>query len=508
MFPELRHFAARVPWNASLDWHILCTSPCASVLSVRCNQTSQNRYHHFTGGYPRSFSKRYYIMAAVIAGGFLMTAFRGVDWIQEEMDKLFENDDRRKFTLKKVVCQSEFHSKKDLEEVGEEEEGKQKVKNTFRTRKFIAYEDRIRAYSTPDKIFRYFATLKRVEEDGSSEIFMTPDDFLRAITPGLKQPDGLDLDAFIRFDPKKDKLNLNIPKNSVFYYFGNNALISFTDFIFLLTVISTPQRQFEIAFRMFDINGDGELDASEFDIVRGVILDTTAMGRRHRDHATTGSTLKSMSQSALHEYFFGPDGNQKLKISKFLEFQSRLQEEITQLEFTRLQQGTRFERYGPENGRIKEVAFAKSLLTYAGFSENKRRLMLRRVKKKFPEDDEEVSVGITFQEFLDFTHLLRSVSELDTALTFHTLAGAAIDQATFLHVAKVVANVELAPHLVDVVFTLFDENDDGRLSYKEFVQVMKNRLFRGLDRPMDTGFIRFINAIFYCIQHEARRRLE
>lgn len=67
---------------------------------------------------------------------------------------------------------------------------------------FIAYEDRIRAYSTPDKIFRYFATLKRVDEDGTSEIFMTPDDFLRAITPGLKQPDGLDLDAFIKFDPK------------------------------------------------------------------------------------------------------------------------------------------------------------------------------------------------------------------------------------------------------------------------------------------------------------------
>lgn len=56
------------------------------------------------------------------------------------------------------------------------------------------------------------------------------------------------------------------------------------------------------------------------------------MGRRHRDHSTTGSTLKSVSHSALHDYFFGSDGKQKLKISKFLEFQSRLQEEITQLE--------------------------------------------------------------------------------------------------------------------------------------------------------------------------------
>lgn len=47
----------------------------------------------------------------------------------------------------------------------------------------------MRAYSTPDKIFRYFATIKVVHADGT-EVYMTPDDFLRAITPGMKQPDG------------------------------------------------------------------------------------------------------------------------------------------------------------------------------------------------------------------------------------------------------------------------------------------------------------------------------
>lgn len=47
----------------------------------------------------------------------------------------------------------------------------------------------MRSYSTPDKIFRYFATVKLITGD-STEVFMTPDDFLRAITPGMKQPDG------------------------------------------------------------------------------------------------------------------------------------------------------------------------------------------------------------------------------------------------------------------------------------------------------------------------------
>lgn len=53
----------------------------------------------------------------------------------------------------------------------------------------IEYENRIRAYSTPDKIFRYFATVK-VTSLEDTEVYMTPDDFLRAITPGMRQPDG------------------------------------------------------------------------------------------------------------------------------------------------------------------------------------------------------------------------------------------------------------------------------------------------------------------------------
>ena len=65
---------------------------------------------------------------------------------------------------------------------------------TSRTQNFviqiIEYENRIRDYSTPDKIFRYFATLKIVTPDGGSEVYMTPDDFVRSITPGMKQPEG------------------------------------------------------------------------------------------------------------------------------------------------------------------------------------------------------------------------------------------------------------------------------------------------------------------------------
>lgn len=57
----------------------------------------------------------------------------------------------------------------------------------------IEYENRIRQYSTPDKVFRYFATLKVVHVGEDNEVFMTPEDFVRSLTPGKMQPAGKDI---------------------------------------------------------------------------------------------------------------------------------------------------------------------------------------------------------------------------------------------------------------------------------------------------------------------------
>ena len=66
------------------------------------------------------------------------------------------------------------------------------------------------------------------------------------------------------------------------------------------------------------------------------------------------------------------------------------------------------------------------------------------------------------------------------------------------HVAQTVSNVDLSDHVVNVVFVLFDENGDGKLSNKEFVSVMKQRAMRGLEKPKDTGIGRMLAAITKC----------
>lgn len=396
----------------------------------------------------------------------------------------------------KSVKAEEPEAVKGAEEESEEsEENKvQKKKIGFREKRIIEYENRIRAYSTPDKIFRYFATLKVHSGDekgsGSWEVYMTPEDFVRSITPGMKQPEGLDLDKFIKFDPQNSKVEWNLGEDSIFYQMGESGLISFSDYIFLLTVLSTPPRNFQIAFKMFDFNGDGEVDIEEFEKVNAIIRNQTSIGKRHKDHSTTGSVNRGVG-SALLTFFFGPDGKKKLTVKEFLTFQQRLQNEVLRIEF---------DRYDPlyeEKGKISEKDFGRILLTYAGYPDQKKSRMLKRVKKKYKEDPK----GITFDEYLNFWMFLKSINDVDTALSFYHLAGVSIDEETLKHVAATVAGVKLSDHVVELVFTLFDENADGQLSNKEFVSVMKQRVMRGLEKPKDTGFIKLINSVFKCAKN-------
>ena len=72
-------------------------------------------------------------------------------------------------------------------------------------------------------------------------------------------------------------------------------------------------------------------------------------------------------------------------------------------------------------------------------------------------------------------HIQKITHHVFQALCFYNLSGASIDPPTLKHVAKVCASVELSDHVVEVIFTIFDEDGDGQLSNKvEFVNKQIN----------------------------------
>lgn len=472
-----------------------------SAVSVGLAQLSR-RYH--SGAVRESGRRR--LMLAALAGVTGVSASAGLLWkrayadagssvrhseqVSGEEPDFGRHPDSETESEKSVEASSGDEDEKD--EGGEGK--KKKQRSGFRDRKVMEYENRIRAYSTPDKIFRYFATLKVINEHGDAEVYMTPQDFIRSITPNEKQPENLGLDQFIvkRYDGKKiaQEREKFADEDSIFYTLGECGLISFSDYIFLTTVLSTPQRNFEIAFKMFDLNGDGEVDLEEFEQVQSIIRSQTSMGMRHRDRSTTGNTLKTGGcSSALTTYFFGGDLKGKLTIGSFLEFQRKLQHDVLKLEF---------ERNDPVDGRITERQFGGMLLAYSGVQSRKLKQMQKGLKKMFKD-----AQGITFEEVENFFTFLKNVNDVDTALSFYHMAGASIDKVTMKQVARTVAKVELSDHVCDVVFALFDCDGNGELSNKEFIAIMKQRLMRGLEKPKDMGFTRLVRAMWKCAQDTA-----
>lgn len=366
---------------------------------------------------------------------------------------------------------------------------KKKAKRGFHDRKVAEYENRLREFSTPDKIFRYFATVRVEFEGGKKEIFMKPSDFMRSITPGELQPNRLGLDLYE--DVQAAKLNevtdgAEIEDQSFISRLAKHGLISFQDYIFLLTLLSTPKHDCEIAFKMFDLYGDGCVSYQEFLDTRAVLESRSSMGKRHKDNIYSGNTIRADGHSALTKYFFGKDANKKLTLDDFVVFMDGLKEDVFRMEFN---------KYLPEDGKIAEHDFAHLLLLHATLSDQAKKKFIKRVKKVYNEENGQ---GISFEQFMTFNNFLDHLDDVEILVSVYFAAGMKFNKASLMQVAHVVADVDLDPHIVDVVFTIFDDNGDELLSNREFISVLKERAHRGLEKPADTGFMRLITAFGTC----------
>ncbi|XP_041359706.1 calcium uptake protein 3, mitochondrial-like isoform X2 [Gigantopelta aegis] len=315
-----------------------------------------------------------------------------------------------------------------------------------------------------------FQQFSSVEYD--DVVYMTPQDFLESITEESPRPrigrmklTMSDLEYSLRKTPSRSRGSTRLFRN-----LHNNGIISYTEYLFLLCVLTKPQSGFSIAFNMFDTDGNQIVDKKEFLVLSSFFI----LPRKERKFVprTREKLTKLLNEAAPHiqdttllVHFFGQKGKDVLKYEDFYRFMSNLQSEVIELEFLEFSRGMH---------TISEVDFARILLRYTLLDCSEIEESLQRVRDRMPEEK-----GITFQEFKQFCQFLNSLDDFAIAMKMYTFAQQPISQEEFQRAVKMCTGYTLGRHVVDTVFQIFDTDGDGHLSHPEFISIMKDRLHRG-----------------------------
>ncbi|XP_054726627.1 calcium uptake protein 2, mitochondrial isoform X7 [Anastrepha obliqua] len=299
---------------------------------------------------------------------------------------------------------------------------------------------------------RRFIKFASVEYQG--QLYMTPQDFLDSVVeqeprPRLKRRALSDQDLQVI---KDNTPPLKKGTKMLFRTLRDRGIVSYTEYLFLLSVLTKPISGFRIAFNMFDTDGNHRVEKDEF-LVDDYIDDDEGLQRKHRIDTT------------LQIHLFGKKGNQDLNYDGFYKFMDNLQTEVLELEFNEFSKG---------NVAITENDFAKILLRYTYLNTEEYDAYLDRLMDRVKE-----ARGITFDEFRDFCRFLNNLEDFAIAMRMYTLADRAISQSEFSRAVKICTGFKLSKHLIDTVFAIFDDNGDGMLSYREFIAIMKDRVHRG-----------------------------
>ncbi|KMZ02555.1 calcium uptake protein 3, mitochondrial isoform X9 [Drosophila simulans] len=375
---------------------------------------------------------------------------------------------------------------------------------------------------------RRFIKFASVEYD--DQLYMTPQDFLDSVVeqeprPRLKrrQLSSDEVDKYKENTPALKKGSTRLFRN-----LRDKGIVSYTEYLFLLSILTKPKSGFRIAFNMFDTDGNQRVDKDEFlviiSILAGALKDTQNVDpqtkrimerifsgawkekhgeREPEEELATPTPLENyvndgeglqrrhMVPTTLQLHFFGKRGTGVINYDNFYRFMDNLQTEVLELEFHEFSKG---------NSVISELDFAKILLRYTYLATDEYDVFLERLLERVKDEK-----GISFHDFRDFCHFLNNLDDFTIAMRMYTLADRAISKDEFSRAVKICTGYKLSPHLIDTVFAIFDADGDGLLSYKEFIAIMKDRLHRGFKSVAKSeGW----DAFKYCVRNEMKTMMK
>ncbi|XP_009333472.1 PREDICTED: calcium uptake protein 3, mitochondrial [Pygoscelis adeliae] len=378
-------------------------------------------------------------------------------------------------------------------------------------------------YATPrEQRFRRFASL---EFEG--QLYMTPYDFIQAVTNDepkrakkWRSLSKQELNQILMETPPVWKGSSKLFRN-----LNEKGVISYTEYLFLLCILTKPHAGFRIAFNMFDTDGNEMVDKKEFLVLQEIFRKKNEKRERKGDEEkramlvlkTEGVDLvprsywdtlrrstsqalfsdlaervddisSSLSDTTLLVHFFGKKGKAELNFEDFYRFMDNLQTEVLEIEFLSYSNGM---------NTISEEDFAHILLRYTNVENTSS--YLENMRCRIPEEK-----GITFDEFRSFFQFLNNLEDFTIAMQMYNFASRSIGQDEFKRAVYVATGVKLSPHLVNTVFKIFDVDRDDQLSYKEFIGIMKDRLNRGFRETPKYGWKEYYSCVMTVTSEHLR----
>ncbi|XP_046704659.1 calcium uptake protein 3, mitochondrial isoform X3 [Silurus meridionalis] len=340
----------------------------------------------------------------------------------------------------------------------------------------ISADDEAVAMSAHEHRFRLFSS---VEYEG--QLYMTPQDFIESVTMSEPKKKKFwralakqDLDKILSDTPPVWKGSSRLFRN-----LNEKGIISYTEYLFLLCILTKPQAGFKIAFNMFDADGNEMVDKREFMVLEEIFRKKNDKKDRvgendsisqlnvelygYQGSVSHAHVQENIVDTTLLVHFFGKKGKTELNFEDFYRFMDNLQTEVLEIEFLAYSKGMT---------TISEEDFARILLRYTTVDNISS--YLENVHQSIPDEK-----GITFEEFRSFFQFLNNLEDFAIAMQMYNFASRPIGQDEFARAVYVATGLKLSQHLVNIVFKIFDVDHDEQLSYKEFIGIMKNRLHRG-----------------------------
>ncbi|XP_054460599.1 calcium uptake protein 3, mitochondrial-like isoform X2 [Anoplopoma fimbria] len=325
------------------------------------------------------------------------------------------------------------------------------------------FEDGDVYMSSHEHRFRMFSS---VEYEG--QFYMTPQNFIESVTmgePRNKRPwrslAKQELEKILSETPPVWRGSSKLFRN-----LRERGIISYTEYLFLLCILTKPHAGFKIAFNMFDADGNQMVDKREFLVLQEIFRKKNEKRGRKGDAEKSAQLRADESitiDTTLLVHFFGKKGKAELTFDDFYRFMDNLQTEVLEIEFLTYSKGMT---------TISEEDFAKILLRFTNVENISA--YLENVRHCIPDEK-----GITFDEFRSFFQFLNNLEDFAIAMQMYNFASRSIGQDEFARAVYVATGLKLTRHLVNTIFKIFDVDHDDQLSYKEFIGIMKDRLHRG-----------------------------